>query len=59
MSANERAVQAKPLAMEQQMTLGLSIGPRASREGGDRLTEGEIDALDERGLDERAESHFA
>lgn len=40
------------------MTLGLNIRPCASREGGDRLTEAEIDALDERGVDERAESGF-
>ena len=40
------------------MTLGLRVCPRASREGSDRLTEGQVDALDERGLDEGAESRL-
>jgi hypothetical protein len=59
MGANEMVVQPEPFAVEEQMTLSLSISPCASREGGDGLTEGEVDALDERGLDERAESRLA
>ena len=59
MGANEMVVQPEPFAVEEQMTLSLRVCPSASREGRDRLTKGQIDTLDERGLDERAESRRA
>lgn len=52
----EMVIQAKPFTVQQQMTLGLRVCPCAPGEGSDRLTKGKVDALDERGLDERAES---
>ncbi len=52
-------VQPKPLAVEQEMMFRLGIGPGASRKCCDRLAEGQVDALDEGGLDERTESCLA
>ena len=52
-------IQAEPFAVQQQMALGLSVGPGAPGEGGDRLAQGEVDALDEGGLDQRSQAHLA
>ncbi len=46
-SPDEMVVQAKPLTVQQQVPLSLRVCPCASGEGSDRLTKGQVDALDE------------
>ncbi len=55
MRPDELAVEAKPFAMQEQMTLKLSICPRATEASHDRLTKGEVNPLNEGRLDEETE----
>lgn len=55
MSTDQMLVQSKPFAVHQQVLLGLRVCSHVSKEGRERLTEGQVDTFDEGGLDERAE----
>ena len=52
MLTNEMIIGVKPFAVHEQMMFGLGISPGAARQAGDALPKGEVDALDEGGLDQ-------
>ncbi|GEM_PF-5909823 len=51
-------IEAEPLAVEQQMTLGLGIRLDTPEEGRDGLPKSEVDPLNEGSLHEWTESNF-
>jgi len=51
-------IEAEPLALEQQMTLGLCIRPGTPGEGRDGLPKNEVDPLNKGSVNEWKESNF-